>query len=109
MSQEWPRFGAKFDRQIPAEEVRGDNGEEGGGVGWRGGGGLTDRWERCEVGGTGVSELDKPLSAHIMCIRFLFLVRFLAFFLFPPAFSSHTVQARDSVFHVYPSGLHKCP
>ncbi len=78
-------------------------------VAWGGGGQLTDRWARCEVGGTRVSELDKPLSARIMCIRFLFLIRFLAFLLFPPVFSSYTVQARYSVFHVYPSGLHKCP
>ncbi len=96
----------------------------GGGVGCRGGGSriawgegrvawgegrLTDRSERCEVRSTGVSWLDKPLFAHIMCVHFPFLVHFSRFFLFPSVFLSHTVQAQYPVFCVYLSGLHKCP
>ncbi len=74
-------------------------------VAW-GEGRLTDHSERCEVRGTGVSRLDKPLSVRI---HFPFLVHFLAVFLFPPVFSSYTVQARYSVFRVHPSDWHKCP
>jgi hypothetical protein len=40
---------------------------------------------------------------------FRFLVLFLAAFLFPSVFSSYAVQARYSVFRIYPSDLHKCP
>ncbi len=81
----------------------------GGGSGGVGGGRLTDRWERCEVGGTGVSKLDKFLSAHIMCIHFLFLVRFLAVFLFPSLSRAipYKLDIRVSVY-IRPV-LHKCP
>jgi hypothetical protein len=84
------------------------NGGGGGKVGWRGvrvgwcggGGRLTDRWARCEVGCTKASEPDKPLFARIMCIHFLFLVRFLALFLFP-SFPELYLTSPYSDFRVY--------
>jgi hypothetical protein len=76
----------------------------GGRLAW-GEGRLADRSERCEVGSTGVSRLDKPLLVHVMCIHFPFLVRFSQFFLFPSVFLNHTVQAQYPVFHIYSSGF----
>ena len=61
-----------------------------------GGGRLTDRWARCEVGCTKASELDKPLFARIMCIHFCSLsVSSRCSFFLP--FLSYTLQARTRI------------
>ncbi len=51
------------------------------------------------------SESYLPCGIEFFLSQFLAFVRILAVFLFPPAFSSYTVQAGYSVFRVDPFGF----